>query len=284
MTTEEVGCLRSDVGRQKAEVGKEQGRDTRMCGDPKTWFPMRVAYQREMKVKTELDRLGIENFVPMRYRIVERRVDGTTELRRETNTNLTDDTNMRELRRETNTNLTDDTNMRELRRETNTNLTDDTNMRDHGDERTQMTRIKRIYGTTELRRELVPAISNLIFVRSTQERVSELKMSNEVLEPLRYMIDHTASREHAIMTVSDRDMANFMRVASVTDDSVMFLDNETVVGKEGKRVEIMGGVFEGVTGVIRRVKHCKRVVVELEGIASVAIAYVPAVLLKEIWK
>ena len=83
MTTEEVGCLRSDVGRQKAEVG-------------------------------------------------------TTE----------------------------------LRRETNTNLTDDTNIRDHGDERTQMTRIKRIYGTTELRRELVPAISNLIFVRSTQERVT----------------------------------------------------------------------------------------------------------------
>ena len=265
MTTEEVGCLRSDVGRQKAEVGKEQGRDTRMCGDPKTWFPMRVTYQREMKVKAELDRLGIENFVPMRYRIVERRVDGTTELRRETNTNLTDGTNMRE-----------------LRRETNTNLTDDTNIRDKGDERTQMTRIKRIYGTTELRRELVPAISNLIFVRSTQERVSELKMSNEVLEPLRYMIDHTASREHAIMTVSDRDMANFMRVASVTDDSVMFLDNETVVGKEGKRVEIMGGAFEGVTGVIRRVKHCKRVVVELEGIASVAIAYVPAVLLREI--
>ena len=53
MTTEEVGCLRSDVGRQKAEVGNEQGRDTAMCGDPKTWFPMRVTYQREMKVKTE---------------------------------------------------------------------------------------------------------------------------------------------------------------------------------------------------------------------------------------
>jgi hypothetical protein len=51
MTTKEVGCLRPDVGRQKAEVGKEQGRDTRMCGDPKTWFPMRVTYQREMKVK-----------------------------------------------------------------------------------------------------------------------------------------------------------------------------------------------------------------------------------------
>ena len=163
-------------------------------------------------MKAELDRLGIENFVPMRYKVVERQNDGDA----------------------------------------------------------------------ELRRELVPAINNLIFVRSTQERVSELKRTNEVLEPLRYMMDRTASQEHAIMTVADREMENFMRVASRTDDSVMFLDNETVVGKEGKRVEIMGGVFEGVKGVIRRVKRCKRVVVEIVGVASVAIAYVPAGMLREI--
>ena len=194
------------------EIVKESGRDTRMCGDPKMWFPMRVTYQREMKVKAELDRLGIENFVPMRYKVVESQNDGDT----------------------------------------------------------------------ELRRVLVPAINNLIFVRSTQERVSELKRRNEVLEPLRYMMGHTAASEHSIMTVADRKMENFMRVASRTDDSVMFLDNETVVGKEGKRVEIMGGAFEGVTGVIRRVKRCKRVVVEIEGVASVAIAYVPAGVLKVI--
>ena len=212
METEEVGCLRSDVGRPKTEVRKKQGRDTTMCGDPKMWFPMRVTYQREMKVKAELDRLGVENFVPMRYRIAESQNDGET----------------------------------------------------------------------ELQRELVPAINNLIFVRSSKERISELKMTNEVLEPLRYMMDGTASREHAIMTVRDREMENFMRVASVTDDNVMFLDEETVVGKEAKHVEIMGGPFEGVTGVIRRVKRCKRVCVEIEGVASVAIAYVPVGLLREV--
>ena len=194
------------------ETGKESGCYTRMCGDPKTWFPMRVTYQREMKVKAELDRLGIENFVPMRYKVVESQNGGDS----------------------------------------------------------------------ELQRVLVPAISNLIFVRSTQERMSELKRRNEVLEPLRYMMDYTASQEHAIMTVADREMENFMRVASRTEDSVMFLDEETVVGKEGKRVEIMSGAFEGVTGVIRRVKRCKRVVVEIEGVASVAIAWVPAGVLKVI--
>jgi transcription antitermination factor NusG len=132
------------------------------------------------------------------------------------------------------------------------------------------------------RRKLVPAINNLIFVRSTQERISHLKSSNETLEPLRYMVDQTAQQPHTIMTVPDGQMENFMRVASRTDDSVMFLDDETVVGKEGKRVMITGGTFEGVTGVIRRVKRCKRVVVELEGIASVAIAFVSAGLLREV--
>ena len=209
MTTKDVRCQRSDVGMPRTEERDALGRDTTMCGDPRKWFPMRVTYQREMKVKAELDRLGIENFVPMRYRVL----DGDTD---------------------------------------------------------------------NPHRELVPAINNLIFVRSTQERVSDLKQSNEVLEPLRYIMDHTADEAHTIMTVADREMENFMRVASRTDDSVMFLDDETVVGKVGKRVEIMGGVFEGVSGVIRRVRRCKRVVVELEGVATVAIAYVPAALLKEI--
>lgn len=181
--------------------------DTTLCGDPKSWFPMRVTYSRELKVKAELDRLEIENFVPMTYKLVDA-------------------------------------------------------------------------DTNHPRREFVPAINNLIFVHSKQELISSLKTSNEALHPLRYMMDHTAQDNHTIMTVPDAQMENFMRVASRTDDSVMFLDDETIVGKEGKRVLITGGMFEGVTGVIRRVKRCKRVVVELEGIASVAIAFVPAVVLK----
>lgn len=195
-------------------MGAEQnddclGCDTRMCGDPISWFPMRVTYSRELKVKAELDRLEIENFLPMMYKLVD--VD-----------------------------------------------------------------------TENPRRELVPAINNLIFVRSSKDRISSLKSTNTVLQPLRYIMDRTAQQAHTIMTVPDVQMRNFMCVASKTDDSVMFLNDETVVGKEGKRVLITGGVFDGVTGVIRRVKRCKRVVVEIEGVASVAIAFVPAALLKEI--
>ena len=194
---------------EASQHGTDLRRDTTMCGDPKSWYPMRVTYSRELKVKAELDRLEIENFVPMTYRLVD--ADGENP-----------------------------------------------------------------------HRELLPAINNLVFVHSTQERISRLKTSNDVLEPLRYLMDHTAEKPHEIMTVPDRQMENFMRVATMTDDSVMFLDEKSIVGKEGKRVMIMGGKFEGVEGVIRRVKRCKRVVVELEGVASVAIAFVHAALLREI--
>ena len=182
------------------EAGKDVGHDTMMCGDTKAWFPMRVTYSREMKVKDELGRLGIECFVPMTYRLV----------------------------------------------------------------------------------DVESEINNLVFVRSSQERISSLKAANEVLEPLRYMMDHTAGRKPEIMTVPDRQMENFLRVASKSDDSVMLLNENTIIGKVGKRVRIMGGQFEGVEGVIRRVKRCKRVVVALDGLLSVAIAYVPAVLLAEV--
>lgn len=191
------------------QTEKGFGRDTTMCGDPLSWFPMRVTYSRELKIKAELDKLNIENFLPMVYTLVD--VDSDNP-----------------------------------------------------------------------HRELVPAINNLIFVRSSRAYLSELKSTNAVLQPLRYMMDHTADRSRTIMTVPDAQMDNFMRVASKTDDSIMFLNDDTVRGKIGKRVLITDGSFKGVTGVIRRIKRCKRVVVELEGIASVAIAFVPAVLLKEI--
>ncbi|MBR6945883.1 MAG: UpxY family transcription antiterminator [Prevotella sp.] len=34
------------------------------------WFPMRVTYHRELKMKQFLDELGIENFIPMHYEII----------------------------------------------------------------------------------------------------------------------------------------------------------------------------------------------------------------------
>ena len=132
------------------------------------------------------------------------------------------------------------------------------------------------YGKEGAHYGLVPAIHNLIFVRSTQSRLTELKRGLEELSSLRYMTRPKTGcpSENEIITIDDAAMENFMRVASVTDDRVMFLDSSNSESI-GQRVRVMDGYFAGVEGVIRRIKKNKRVVVSIEGCASVAIAYVP---------
>ena len=73
-----------------------------------------------------------------------------------------------------------------------------------------------------------------------------------------------------------------MRVASVQDDTVMFLDNSDYLNKVGRRVLITEGYFAGVEGVVKRINKNKHVVVQLEGLAAVAVTYVPASCLREL--
>jgi len=171
------------------------------------WFPMRVTYNRELKVKTALDEMGLENFLPMKTVLSVR-----------------------------------------------------------GGHRHY---------------ENVPAVSNLLFIHSYRERITVLKNSYYDLSPLRYMMTKPLDGSHPeIITVADHDMENFMRVASKTDDSVMFLDLSDVEGKVGKRVLVTQGEFAGVEGYVIRVKQNKRVVVQLEDLAAVAITFTPPVYLQ----
>lgn len=79
-----------------------------------------------------------------------------------------------------------------------------------------------------------------------------------------------------IIRVPDRQMEDFMRVASIDDDRVMFLDYNDFVAGPGRRVKVTEGFFAGVEGTVKRIKNNRHVVVQIEGVAAVAIAYVPA--------
>lgn len=165
------------------------------------WFPMRVTYNRELKVKEHLDAINVESFIPLRYEFVGKGNDK--------------------------------------------------------------------------KRKLVPAIHNLIFIRSTKQQLTYLKQSVKELEPLRFIVRTTLDGNSEILHIPDRQMENFLRVASVQDDSVMFLQPGDYINKVGRRVLITEGVFAGVEGVIKRFKNNRHVVVQMEGLAAVAITYVP---------
>ena len=131
---------------------------------------------------------------------------------------------------------------------------------------------------------LKPAIRNLIFVHSSRAFITELKMTRRELTSLRYIMrpvldDANNVVRHDVLTVPDRQMDNFIKVASVVDERVFYIENLNFAGRPGQRVKVVEGDFAGVEGKIKRVKKNKCVVVQIDHVAAVAIAFLPAAFL-----
>lgn len=126
-------------------------------------------------------------------------------------------------------------------------------------------------------RKLIPAVSNLIFIHSNVSTLNDMKAYNVDYASLRYIMRNvTYDQVHEIMTVSDNAMANFIKLAKVPDDKIIYLTpGEYLTKHVGKRVTIVDGPFAGVNGVIKRIKRNKHVVVQLDGIIAAAIDFVP---------
>ena len=136
----------------------------------------------------------------------------------------------------------------------------------------------------DARKKLMPAINGLIFIHASRWVITDLKRQPG-FEALRYWIDLTKSpdADDKILTVPDVQMHNFMRVASVENDDVVYLHyNEQFLDKPGKRVRITQGDFVGCTGTIRRIKKRQCVVVQIDHVAALALAFVPPTWLEEI--
>lgn len=144
-----------------------------------------------------------------------------------------------------------------------------------------------IEGRHPRHRVLKPAIRNLIFVHSTRGHITELKMTKKEMMSIRYIMhpildENNNLMRHDILTVPDREMENFIRVASVTDGRVFYIENLDFAGRPGQRVKVVDGDFAGVEGTIKRIKKNKHVVVQIEGLAAVAIAFLPSAFLMPI--
>ena len=120
-------------------------------------------------------------------------------------------------------------------------------------------------GKTEI--QTLPAVSNLCFVRSTRTAIEEHFRTMGENRPAHFMWDK--STRHPIV-VSDKAMADFIRVCQVMSDDVLYLKEVTVRLREGQKVRVTEGPFQGVEGTIVRIRRSRRVVVELPGLLAVS--------------
>ena len=122
-----------------------------------------------------------------------------------------------------------------------------------------------------IQRKLVPAISSLVFVYWTREGLDSYIRSFGDARPVNYYWDRTID---APLTIPDKEMENFITVASTLDEDLVFLTEVSDKLREGQTVKVKEGPFKGVEGKIVRIRKSRRVLVELPGMLAVASTYV----------
>jgi transcription antitermination factor NusG len=118
------------------------------------------------------------------------------------------------------------------------------------------------------KRELVPAIHNLLFVYSTQRNIQEIKLTVPYFQ---YMMDRCTGRK---IIIPEEQMRRFMAVAGTYNEGLIFFKPEDMNLSKGQRVRITGGEFEGQEGTFVKLRGVrdKRVVIAIEGVVAVAMA------------
>lgn len=120
-------------------------------------------------------------------------------------------------------------------------------------------------------RKLVPAVHNLVFVRTSRSCIDQLKESLGGSLPVRYIMDRELRQP---IIVPEVQMRSFMAVAGSYEQQLVYLEPTSLTFRKGERVRVVGGIFEGVEGEFIRVKNDRRVVVSIQGVMSVATTYI----------
>ncbi len=133
-----------------------------------------------------------------------------------------------------------------------------------------------------MRRVLVPVIPNLVFVHARYDEIEQFKLRCPFLRYATRRIDGA----NKIMKVPDLQMDNFIKAASRYEEELTYYSPEEIQLEKGTKVKVIGGVFDGVEGVLLKVKgkRSKRVVVAIENVTALSIAEIAPELIQVIEK
>lgn len=128
-------------------------------------------------------------------------------------------------------------------------------------------------------RRLVPAISDLVFVKGEMDEINTCR--SRLRETTYWLTRPVAGQEQREkIMVPDKAMEDFIRVTEQNEAEVTYFNPDEVVLSKGDRIRIHGGAFDGVEGVLLKVKgrRSKQLVVTIPDLAVAAVSITPEVI------
>ena len=119
-----------------------------------------------------------------------------------------------------------------------------------------------------------PIVPGLLFIRTSYQTACALPNESKIK-----MVFMRNLEDHRLLIVPDKQMQDFMFLLDFSESTIRI---ENVNLKRGDQVRVIKGDFAGIEGELIRIKGHKRVVVRLEGLFSLATAYIPSAYLEKI--
>ena len=114
-----------------------------------------------------------------------------------------------------------------------------------------------------------PLVASLLFVHCPENYLLEYKRTHDT--HMLYYADLITKRPGRI---PDREMDIFRIATSVagTDPDALYLGSDTDRLCTGDRVRVTDGIYKGAEGYIKRIRHARKVLVAIKGVAVVALS------------
>lgn len=137
----------------------------------------------------------------------------------------------------------------------------------------------------KLKRVQSPLLPNILFVYCTAQHIRTYVKDTPAIHFVRFYYNHLVENPDETnppLIIDYPQMMNFIKATSVDSDDIMLIDEKYVNYKSGDMVKVTDGKFEGVIGRVARAAGQQRLIVNLEGVALIATAYIPAAFLQKI--
>lgn len=123
------------------------------------------------------------------------------------------------------------------------------------------------------------AFRNICFVRSSLERIMELKDQLGSRFSVNILWDGVT---FSPARIGDKPMQDFITVAESGEGTPLYLETVSTLLKDCRKVRIISGRLSGVEGRLVRIRKARRVMVDLPGDLAVATEYIRPECMEEI--
>ncbi len=126
---------------------------------------------------------------------------------------------------------------------------------------------------------------NILFARGTEEEMKAYVYDNINLPYLRFYYRHVHEGARIIkepLTIPESQMESLRIICAAAEEDILIIPSAVQKFETGQEVCITAGIFKGVRGRVSRFHGQQRVAVVIDGLLTVASAYVPTAFLERI--